>query len=116
MATISLPPIEILDTAAARLIGQATPAEQRAINKALWNLQSGVEIRSTCGGFLMASGTRAGVVHRLDNVTGCSCESSGVCWHLKALAIIEEAQRYTMPALPLGDRLAKARKEMAELF
>src|SRR4051812_48466495 len=103
-ARIILPPVKALDQATAHLIEQAAgdTSTERALNKALWNLQSGTEIRSTSGGFLLASGSRAGVVHRLSNMQGCSCEAARaarVCWHVSALAIIEEAQRYTMPAL-----------------
>jgi hypothetical protein len=112
-ATLSLPPIAALDAAAHQLLSQATPSQERAINKALWHLQSGIEVRSTCGGFLMPSGTRAGVIHRVSTVNGCNCEAAlkGLtCWHASALAIIEEAQRHTMPVLSMGERLAAARK------
>lgn len=111
--TIILPPADVLAAAAAHLIDQAAgdTSTERAINKALWNLDSGIEIRSTVGGFLMQSGTRAGVIHRVTNLHGCTCEaarSGKVCWHASALAIIEEAQRHTMPNLitmPEGDTL-----------
>jgi hypothetical protein len=126
-ATLSLPPIEALDAAAATLIDQAAghASAERAINKALWQLQSGIELRPTVGGFLLPSNTRAGVIHRVSNVNGCNCEaalSGHTCWHASVIAIIEEAQRYTrptMPAMPTGDKLARARKaltEMQELF
>lgn len=121
---IILPSVEQLDQAAAHLIDLASDAShERALNKALWNLQAGLEIRSTTGGFLMPSGTRAGVIHRISTVFGCNCEAAAkghVCWHASAIAIVEEAQRYTRPTMPaLGDRLAAARKAQAainELF
>ena len=126
-ARIILPPLDLLDQAAAHLIDQAAgdACASRAINKALWHLQEGLEIRSTVGGFLMPSGTRAGVIHRISTLQGCNCErgnKGGLCWHAAAIAIIEEAQKYTrptMPALALGDRLARARAATAainELF
>jgi hypothetical protein len=122
--SISLPPIAALDAAAAHLVDQSADAShERALNKALWNLQSGIEIRSTTGAFLIPSGTRAGVIHRISHTFGCNCEAAAkgnVCWHASAIAIVEEAQKYTrptMPALkPLGERLAVARAQMDELF
>lgn len=116
--TIILPPLEALDAAAATLISQIAPnaSVERAINKALWHLQSGIEIRSTVGGFLIPSGTRAGVIHRVSTVHGCNCEAAGkgyACWHVQAIHIIEEAQRHTMPSLTMADRLAAARRATA---
>jgi hypothetical protein len=122
MANISLPPLAALDAAAAELIsGAADASHERAINKALWHLQSGIEIRSTYGGFLMPSGTRAGVIHRVSTVNGCNCEAAQkghTCWHAKALAIVEAAQthRVALPDRLAAARRAKAEREMAELF
>jgi hypothetical protein len=121
-ATIILPPLELLDQAAATLVDRAADAShERALNKGLWNLQAGLEIRSTTNGFLMPSGTRAGVIHRISHTFGCNCEAAAkghVCWHASAIAIVEEAQKYTrptMPALPMGDKLARARKALAAI-
>jgi hypothetical protein len=118
--TIILPPIEAMDAAAHHLVDLASDAShERALNKAIWHLQSGLEIRSTTAGFLMPSGTRAGVIHRISHTFGCNCEAAAkgnVCWHASAIAILEEAQRHTMPALPLSQRLAHARAQMDELF
>jgi hypothetical protein len=98
-ATIILPPLELLDAAAAHLVDLASDtSHERALNKGLWNLQSGIEIRSTTAGFLMPSGTRAGIIHRISTVFGCNCEAAAkgnVCWHAAAISILEEAQRYT---------------------
>jgi hypothetical protein len=120
--TIILPPIAAMDAAAAHLVDLAADAShERTINKGLWNLQAGLEIRSTCGGFLVPSCTRTTVIHRVSTVFGCNCEAAAkglVCWHASAIAIIEEAQKYTrptMPALPMGDKLARARKALAEI-
>jgi len=123
---LSLPPIAILAEAAAALIDRAAgdASAERAINKALWNLDNGIEIRSTFGGFLMPSGTRAGVIHRVSTVHGCSCEaarSGKACWHASALAIIEEAQTRAIPvankiAAQRGAAYRKAMAEMDELF
>jgi hypothetical protein len=111
----------MLDTAAATLIDRAeSGSHERAINKALWMLQSGLEIRATTGGFLMPSGTRAGVIHRISTTFGCGCEAAGkgnICWHASAIAILEEAQRHTMPALPRRTvTAAQALAEINELF
>lgn len=121
-ATLILPPLATLDRAAASLVEQAADASHaRAINKGLWNLQSGMEIRATTNGFLLPSCTRAGVIHRISHTFGCNCEAAAkghICWHAAAIAIIEEAQRYTrptMPALPMGDKLARARTALAEI-
>jgi hypothetical protein len=116
---IILPPLELLDQAAAHLVNLASDAShERALNKGLWNLQSGLEIRATTNGFLLPSGTRAGVIHRISHTFGCNCEAAAkgnICWHSAAIAIIEEAAKYTrptMPALPMGDKLARARKAL----
>jgi hypothetical protein len=118
--SLILPPLEALDAAAAHLVEQAAgdASTERALNKALWNLQSGIEIRITTGAFLIPSGTRQGIIHRISHLSGCSCESGlkgRVCWHASSIAIIEEAQRYTMPALPMGDKIARARRALAEI-
>jgi hypothetical protein len=120
--SLSLPPIEAIDAAAAALIEQASghASAERAINKALWNLHNGLEVHSTVGGFLIPSNTRAGIIHRVSTLHGCNCEAAlkgSSCWHACVIAIIEEAQRhtYTMPALPIGDKLARARKALAEM-
>jgi len=121
-----LPPTPILAEAAATLIERAAgdASAERAINKALWHLDDGIEIRATYGGFLMPSGTRAGVIHRVSTVHGCNCEAAKagrVCWHASALAIIEEAQTRAIPlaakiAAQRGAAYAKAMAEMDELF
>jgi hypothetical protein len=120
--SLSLPPIDALGAAAAQLVEQAAghSSAERALNKALWQLQSVIEVRPTTGGFLLPSNTRAGIIHRVSNVHGCNCEAGlkgSACWHASVIAIIEEAQRhtYTMPVLPVGDKLARARKALAEM-
>jgi hypothetical protein len=126
MSTLILPDLGALDRAAATLIDQAADAShERALNKALWNLQSGIEIRATTNGFLMPSGTRAGVIHRISHTFGCNCEAAAkgnICWHSACIAILEEAQKYTrptMPALPMGAKIARARaalEAISELY
>src|SRR5260221_11386604 len=111
-ATIILPPLATLDAAAHQLLNQATPSQERAINKALWHLQSGIEVRSTCGGFLMPSGTRAGVIPRVSTTFGCNCEAAAkgqTCWHPAAISIFEGGQRHTIPAVPPTQSPAAAR-------
>ena len=80
----------------------------RAINKANWHLLHDLEILPISNGFLIPSGTRAGVVHRIDVLRRCTCEAQGVCWHVQAIQVIEEAQIYT---ILVGDRLAAARRQ-----
>jgi hypothetical protein len=129
MATnLSLPPINILASAAADLVIAAADAGNtprvNALNKASLYLHEGVQITLTCGGALIPSGTRGGTVHRVTTVYGCSCESARagrICWHAALIEIIEAAQVH---AIPMADRIAaarrvareKAEREMAELF
>lgn len=126
--TLSLPPVEILATAAADLTLQAADAGNtpriNALNKAAFHIHSGIQITLTVGGALIPSGTRAGIVYRISTVHGCSCQrgmQGGVCWHSALVEIIEKAQTRT---IPMADRIAaarsvayhKAQREMAELF
>lgn len=126
MLNLSLPPMAALDEAAAELVDLAgeNRATVNALNKALFYLGEGVVIRPTTGGFLMPSGTRAGVIHRISTAYGCNCEAGlkgKPCWHAQLLAIVERAQTR---AIPMSDRIAaarriareKAEREMAELF
>jgi hypothetical protein len=118
MATNSilpLPPIAILAESAAELVSRADSATQaHALNKAAFYLHQGVEIIPTTGGFLVPSGTRGGVVHRVSTVHGCSCEAGAngkACWHAALLTIIEAAQTR---AIPVADRIAARRKTYAQ--
>src|SRR4051812_46449417 len=62
--SITLPPFAVLTEAAAELVKTHAADKPRtnAINKALWNLAHGIEIIPVSGGFLMPSGTRAGII------------------------------------------------------
>src|SRR5882757_3446144 len=94
--TLMLPPIAVLASAAAELVQSTTNiAEQHALNKAAMHLHEGMSIMPTHGGFLIPSGSRGGIIHRIDNVNGCSCEagrSGKICWHSQMIRIIEQAQ------------------------
>ena len=124
MATLSLPPMDLLQRSAAVLAANAAGNTPRinALNTAAYHFATGgVALAETFGGFLVTSATRAGTIHRLDNVHGCSCEAAQAgraCWHAAALEIIEDAQRFTMPALaPRRSAAAvKAFAEMDELY
>ena len=125
MATVSLPPMDLLQRSAAVLAANAAGDTPRinALNKAAYHFATGgVALAETFGGFLVTSATRAGTVHRLDNVHGCSCEAAQAgrtCWHAAAIEIIEDAQRFTMPALqprPRSTAAARAFAEMDELY
>lgn len=126
-ATLMLPPIAVLASAAADLVLQAADAQNigavNALNKAALALHEGVSITPTAGGFLIPSATR-NTVHRVSTLYGCGCEagrSGKACWHAALISIVIEAQAH---AIPMGDRIAAARfvaqakaaREMAELF
>ena len=117
MQTIQLPPAAALEAAAAELISSAENVARHAtVNKALYDLLT-VEpaIVRVSGAYLVPSSSRGGLVHRIDDLSGCSCEAGRngrACRHAVALELIEQAQTRTMPALPkLGDRIAQARAE-----
>ena len=123
MAQVILPPANLLQRSAAILAANAAGNTPRinALNRAAYHFATGgVALAETFGGFLVTSATRAGTIHRLDNVHGCSCEAAQAgraCWHAAALEIIEDAQRFTMPALPRRSAAAvKAFAEMDELY
>ncbi len=116
--SITIPPIERLSESAAALAQAAQDAgdtaNAHALNKAIWYLQQGITLMPTTGGFLIASATRAGTIHRLSNQFGCSCEAgirSKPCWHMGGLEIIEAAQQC---AVPLDLRLTDARVAILE--
>lgn len=140
--SITLPPIAVLASSAHELATAATEAgdtaNAHALNKAALQLHQGISITPTVGGFLIASATRAGTIHRVSHVHGCSCEA-GIngrpCWHAAAVEIIIDAQARAIPAAKpriritqaqvdagraarLARRLAAARaeREMNELF
>ena len=121
MAQISLPPMDLLQVAAAALASRSAGDTPRihAINRAAYYFSIGnVTIAETSGGFFVTSGSRAGIIHRLDNVAGCSCEGARggarACWHAAALEIIIESRRYSMPVL-IRERSAAAVKAFAEM-
>ena len=110
MQTLQLPPAATLEAAAAELNASAPDVKRRvAINKALYDLLL-IErpIVAVAGAFLVPSTSRAGLVHRVDHVHGCSCEAGEKgrsCRHAVAIEIIEAAQQRSMPAL--ASRAAK---------
>ena len=110
MQTLQLPPAATLEAAAAELNASAPDVKRRvAISKALYDLLL-IErpIMAVAGAFLVPSTSRAGVVHRVDHVNGCSCEAGAKgrsCRHAVAIEIIEAAQQRSMPAL--ASRAAK---------
>lgn len=126
MLNLQLPPMTTLNDAGAELVAAAGDNRPlvNALNKAIWYLGEGLVIRPTSGAFLIPSGTRAGVIHRISHTYGCDCEAGRAgraCWHVATIQIIEQAQTR---ALPMADRVAaarrvareKAEREMAELF
>src|SRR4026207_2097197 len=106
--SITLPPIAVLAESAAALVEQAGENRPRinSLNKAIHHLHEGVAPRPTFGGFLVESGTRGGVIHRVSTVNGCSCESGQAgkaCWHQAMIEVIEHAAQR---AVPMGMRLS----------
>ena len=107
--TIILPPAAAIETAATELRQGAEPKRLIALNKAQYDLLVlQPEIVRVSGAYLMPSTSRAGLVHRVDDVSGCDCEAGRAgrqCRHAVALEIIEAAQQRSMPAL--ASRAAK---------
>ena len=124
-STLTLPPIDVLAAAAGELATAAQDAgdttNMHALNKAAQHFHDGdIIITPTHGGFLIPSGTRGGIVHRVSNVYGCSCEAGRnrrQCWHMSALEIIELAQTRTMPVVtPRSQAYEEALAELMECF
>lgn len=120
MNQLTLPPMDILARSAKELAQSASDKRnEMALNNGMLDLHLGSVPVATAGGFLVRSSTR-NVAYRVDNVLGCNCDAGAhgkPCRHAAQIEIIEDAQRHTMAVLPpLGQRLAKARSEMSELF
>lgn len=122
---ITLPPHEITSRAAAILAGNAAGDRSRihAFNKAAFMLaREAVEIVHSFDGFLITSATRAGVVHRVSHLHGCSCEAATngrYCWHAAVVEVLEESGKHTRPTMPRlarSEAHAKALAEINELF
>ena len=125
MPPLTLPPIEVLASAAAELSQAARDAEDRAnmhaLDKAMMQLHEGTAPVATVGGFLIESRTRGGLVHRISNVAGCSCEAgqrSRPCWHQSLIEIIEVAQQRAVSLVTTHRKVTKAEALAAidELF
>ena len=103
MYAVQLPPTAALESAAIEMGQGADYKRGAAIAKALYDLLTlKVEIIAVQGAFLVPSSSRAGIIHRVDHVQGCSCEAGrkGLqCRHAVALELIENAAQHTMPAL-----------------
>ena len=113
--TIILPPAAAIEVAANELTAIAAAAgnvkRQIALNKACYDLLlNAPRIVRVSGGYLMPSTSRAGLIHRLDDLNGCDCEAGRAgrtCRHAVALEVIEQAQTRTMPNLIIADRATK---------
>lgn len=121
MYAVQLPPAAALEAAAVELGQGVDNKRNAAISKALYDLLTlKVEIIAVQGAFLVPSSSRNGIIHRVDHVSGCSCEAGrkGLqCRHKVALELIEQSNTHTMPAL--NDRIAAARRAQTasvELF
>jgi hypothetical protein len=80
----------------------------RAQRKAAYHLAGGLDIRRAAdGSYLVPSGTRGGVIHNVSSDGQvCSCEASGPCWHLEAVAQAEQPARLTFPVRQPSTRAA----------
>jgi hypothetical protein len=134
--SITLPHHEISARAAAELARASAGNTTRvhAFNKAAFMLaREGVEIIHSHDGFLIASVSRANMIHRVSHLHGCSCEAGQngrFCWHQATIQVLERAGRYVMPTLPevetaplkaptaqliTAERFARAKAAMDEL-
>lgn len=126
MNTIQLPPTTALETAASELRSAAGDDAKRlaVLNRAQYDLLVlAPRIVRISGAYLMPSTSRGGIVHRIDDLSGCDCEAGrkGVqCRHVVSLELIEQANTHTMPSLPTRHytdaEYANALAEMDELF
>ena len=69
-------------------IAPRTPAD-RAYDKAAYHLAQGLKVVETRGAFLVPSGSRSAVIHRVQDGR-CSCEAGQngrSCWHVAAVAL-----------------------------
>jgi hypothetical protein len=104
-ATLAGAPVEFLEEEAQRrsemLTGEShsEDAEEsaharrriNALNKALMHALQGTPVRESLGDYLIASGTRGGVVHRVSSRYGCSCEAASKqqpCWHSELVDLL----------------------------
>lgn len=113
MSILQLPTLDQLDYAASSLSVTATPAEQRALIKAQYQLHRGLDIVLVPGALLIPGSK--GDVYRLGSDGQCSCPASGLCYHQMIEHIIIEAQsRPTMPRMTKSRAVALS--EINELF
>src|SRR5215216_702193 len=101
---LALPPAAAIADAIAELACAGAGDTKRliALNKAQYDLMMGTQIVIVPGAFLVPSSSRSGLIHRVDHVTGCSCEAGKAgrqCRHKVAIEVIELAQTRTMPSL-----------------
>lgn len=120
MASYILPPIEVLDRAAASLVASTSDAaRQRAIDKAVFEYHQGLQVVISAGAFLVPSFREAGVIYRVNSAGQCSCKAGQhgkACKHAEAINILEEAGRYTMPALPRKPTYAEVLASVEEWY
>lgn len=111
---------DLMAEVAAELADRAGKARNgaalRGYNKAAYHIGRGIEIvEEASGDLLVPSGTRGGVIHRVNG--RCSCEASGFCWHLALREIVAVAfARAAEEAEERAARRARAYREIDELF
>ena len=123
MIEVILPPTAALEAASRELVDAAAGNTRTliALNKGLYDLLvRQPQIVRVSGAYLVPSATQSGVIYRIDDLAGCSCPAGAkgnTCRHTQALAIVEQAQTHTMPALPKArPSYERALAEMDELF
>lgn len=119
--TVILPPSQAIEAAAAELDKAAVEAQsvkrQIAVSKAAYDLLVNAPvIARISGAYLVPSTSQAGLIHRVDDIGGCTCpagQRGHECRHKVALEIIEAAAQRTMPNLVDADRAAKIARAKA---
>ena len=98
MVTLILPLAAALDAAAAELRQGASAPRQGILDRALYDLLTvNPPIVRVSGCYLVPSTSRAGVIHRVDDVAGCNCEAGRAgrsCRHAAAIELVEQAQTH----------------------
>ena len=123
MYAVELPPTAAIEAASRELVDAAAGNTRTliALNKGLYDLLMRTpQIVRVSGAYLVPSATQSGIVYRIDDVNGCSCPAGAkgnTCRHVQALAIVEQAQTHTMPALPKArPSYERALADVNELF
>ena len=111
----------------AQIAGSAgDTANKNALNKAAYHLGRGLElVEQSNGDLLIPSGTRGGIIHRVNGCCSCEAGQQGyACWHLALKEIVMVAFERAAEAAVGTPYMAseeespreRAYREMQELF